>query len=116
VTSVAGVFFVRWPGLSLIFFILLFIPDLIFEPEILSLSDLLDVNPADYVPFYPWFGVVLFGIYLESIHFHKIRPGKNVAIRSLQVMGRHSLKIYLLHQPIMMGLLFLFVKFKCGGL
>jgi len=109
-TSVAGVFFVRWPRLCLILSILLFIPDLIYEPKILSLSERLGVHPADYIPFYPWFGVVLFGIYLESIHFHKIQLRQNVAIRSLEALGRHSLKIYLLHQPIMMGLLFLILK------
>ena len=107
VTSIAGVFFVRWPRLSLILFVSLFIPDLIFAPKILSLSEWLGVHPADYIPFYPWFGVVLLGIYLESIHFHQIPLKRNAAIKSLQAIGRQSLKIYLLHQPILIGLLLL---------
>ncbi|HEY0721605.1 MAG TPA: heparan-alpha-glucosaminide N-acetyltransferase [Gammaproteobacteria bacterium] len=62
----------------------------------------------DYVPLLPWFGVVLLGMVL-GMASGKISVGslplpKNGA---LAWAGRHSLIIYLLHQPLLMGLLFL---------
>jgi len=111
-TSVAGVLLVGRPRLALGLFFLLVIPDIIFQPTLIPLSKWLNVVPADYVPFYPWVGVVLLGIYLESIGFHKISLGRNILIRAIELMGRHSLKIYLLHQPILFGILLLIYKLK----
>lgn len=109
-TSVAGVFFVKRPKLSLFLFFLLVGSDLIFEPTLIPISDWLGIVPADYIPFYPWFGVVLFGIYLESINFHKISINKIFLVKSFQCMGKNSLKIYILHQPILIGTLFFIHK------
>ena len=108
VTSVTGVFFVDRPMLSLLLGVILIVSNLVFQPTLLHISEWLGVNPMDYVPFYPWFGVVLAGIYLKSINFHKIPIKKTFPIRLLEVMGRHSLKIYLLHRPIIFGF-FLFL-------
>lgn len=63
----------------------------------------------DYVPFFPWFGVVLAGIFLGRLMV------KNPALltidlpgtRQMAPAGRHSLAIYLLHQPLLLGVLFL---------
>jgi uncharacterized membrane protein len=65
----------------------------------------------DYVPFFPWFGVVLAGIFLGQLIFTKrcpawlsdYQPGSRM--RPLILAGRHSLLIYLLHQPILLGIL-----------
>ncbi|MDO8206255.1 MAG: heparan-alpha-glucosaminide N-acetyltransferase [Gallionella sp.] len=63
----------------------------------------------DYVPFFPWFGVVLAGILLgrlmiaKSAWFIGHQPA-NWA-RPLALAGRHSLVIYLLHQPVLLGIL-----------
>jgi len=60
---------------------------------------------VDYVPLSPWFGVVLIGMFLAcviekykvlSIKYHR----KNKVISFLAWGGRHSLLIYLLHQPL----------------
>jgi uncharacterized membrane protein len=66
----------------------------------------------DYVPLLPWFGVVLLGIFAG---YQLRRPriadllgsvnGSHGAIHSLAWAGRHSLLIYLVHQPVLMGLL-----------
>ena len=111
-TSVAGVFFVGRPRLALGLFFLLVIPDIVFQPTLIPLSKWLNVVPADYVPFYPYVGVVLLGIYLESIGFHRIPMGQNILTRPVEFMGRHSLKIYLLHQSILFGILFLIYKLR----
>lgn len=73
------------------------------------------VNPRsnDYVPLFPWFGAVLLGIAMAKIAGH----GKVLAAmarwtgpapaRPLAFLGRHSLVFYLLHQPVLLGLLWL---------
>ncbi|MCX8503576.1 MAG: DUF1624 domain-containing protein [Alphaproteobacteria bacterium] len=66
----------------------------------------------DYVPFFPWFGVVLAGSVAArfvdrsphlSAWFQRARV--DALSRSLARLGRFSLPVYLLHQPILMGLL-----------
>jgi uncharacterized membrane protein len=77
-----------------------------FRPE--------DYYPVDYLPLLPWFGFVLFGLFLGNIFF---KSGKRtirlpdldhvMPIRSLTFLGRHSLVIYCAHLPIIYGILFL---------
>ena len=110
--SLAGVFFVKRPRLSLLLCFVLVIPDLIFHPTLFPVSEWLGVIPMDYIPLYPWMGVVLLGIYLESINFHKIPLKRNHLTRPFEAMGKHSLKIYLLHQPILMGILFILSRLR----
>ena len=70
---------------------------------------------VDYFPLLPWFGVVLIGIYLGNMLYPKGRrvfelgETKNNIFRALSFLGRNSLLIYLIHQPIIIGLLYLFV-------
>ena len=110
ITSVVGVFFVRLPKLSLAVCIILVVSNFIFQPTLVPMSAWLNVNPMDYIPFYPWFGVVLLGIYLESINFHRIPIQRSFLTKPFEIMGKHSLKIYLLHRPIIYGLIFLLAK------
>ena len=114
-TSVTGVFFVGKPKLSLLFCLIIVIPDLIFQPTLISFSKWIGVTPMDYIPFYPWIGIVLLGIYLESINFHKILLKRNFLIKPLETMGKHSLKIYLLHRPIVFGMIFFLYKLKISS-
>ncbi|CAO3378758.1 DUF1624 domain-containing protein [Azospirillum argentinense] len=60
----------------------------------------------DYVPLFPWFGGFLFGMALGRLW----RPGAagtpgGAVGRGFAWAGRHSLAVYLLHQPILFGLL-----------
>ncbi|GMR21366.1 MAG: hypothetical protein BMS9Abin36_1966 [Gammaproteobacteria bacterium] len=68
----------------------------------------------DYVPLLPWFGVVLLGLYsgpyLARLARWRHGAGKSGFVRLLAFGGRHSLIIYLLHQPVLMGILSLYVK------
>ncbi len=114
VTSVAGVLFVRRPRLALALAGLMVASNLIFDPELVPLSDWLHVAPMDDVPFYPWFSVVLLGIYLESINVHKLSLKEKRFTRGLAFLGRHSLKIYLIHQPVLVGICVLVYKLKSG--
>lgn len=112
VSSLIGVFFVNRPKLSLWLCLAFLISNLAFRETLIPISKWLGISPFDYIPFYPWFGLVLLGIYLESMNFHKFHIKRNRWVRVLETMGRHSLKIYLIHRPILMGLVFLAYQFK----
>ena len=62
------------------------------------------------MPLFPWLGVVLLGIALghalAARAFAAIAPlGR--APSWLRAMGRHSLAVYMVHQPILMGAIWL---------
>jgi uncharacterized membrane protein len=59
----------------------------------------------DFIPIYPWFWAILLGILTEPLlsknrHLNQLRPPS-----LFKFLGNHSLKIYLLHQPIIYGTL-----------
>lgn len=68
----------------------------------------------DYFPLLPWLGVALAGValgnrlYKEGKRgFHLQDHSKNIAVRPLAFLGRHSLLVYFLHQPLLVALLLL---------
>lgn len=68
----------------------------------------------DYFPVAPWFGVVLIGIFLGNTLYPGGRRrfalpdlGRFFPFNLLQFLGRHSLLIYVIHQPILIALLLL---------
>jgi uncharacterized membrane protein len=70
---------------------------------------------VDYFPLLPWFGVVLLGICLGNVlypnykRWFKLRDYSYMnSIRLFCFLGRHSLIIYFLHQPVLIGLIHLF--------
>lgn len=70
----------------------------------------------DYFPILPWFGYILIGTFLGNTFYPKgvsklrIKDYSDVLIvRVLSLVGRHSLKIYLIHQPLLLALLNLLI-------
>jgi uncharacterized membrane protein len=65
----------------------------------------------DYVPLAPWAGVVLIGIAagqaLAATRFTVLAP-LSAAPRWLRWLGRHSLGVYMVHQPLLLGALWVF--------
>jgi uncharacterized membrane protein len=63
----------------------------------------------DYVPLFPWLGVALIGIALGARALSRDRQKLDVASRLtpgwLAWLGRHSLLIYMVHQPVLIGVL-----------
>lgn len=65
---------------------------------------------SDYVPLFPWFGAVLIGIAAAKLAdafglFARLRTlGLARWGRPLDFLGRHSLAFYLIHQPVLIGL------------
>lgn len=69
----------------------------------------------DYVPIFPFFAAVLFGIALTQFliardalaKFYKYQ-GTSKPSQLLKFIGKHSLVYYIVHQPIMIGILYVF--------
>jgi len=63
----------------------------------------------DYVPLLPWFGIVLLGMALARSLQHSSYPQCHADVPAIcqpvVTLGRHSLLIYMLHQPLLMALL-----------
>ena len=65
----------------------------------------------DLVTPFPWFAVVLIGIFIVAKDWHLIPKVKATIIsNNISFLGRHSLLIYLIHQPILFGGVMLFAK------
>lgn len=71
----------------------------------------------DYFPLFPWFGVILIGIALGNLLYpdaqrsYKIREQiKNPIPKGISFIGRHSLHVYFLHQPILILIILLIFK------
>jgi uncharacterized membrane protein len=65
----------------------------------------------DYWPIIPWFGVILLGIFFGNV-FHGERGKQFIqaappSSQPLAFLGRHSLAVYLIHQPILLAVLVL---------
>ena len=72
---------------------------------------------ADYMPLIPWMGVFLIGAAAGRVLYKEKKTlfggaAKTVraVTRPLEFMGRHSLIIYLVHQPVIYGVLYLIFK------
>ncbi len=83
----------------------------IFDDPALAWIGLMTHKPLteDYVPMLPWFGVCLIGYAATKALIQHKSLGKLAKIRRLprilEWLGRHSLAIYLLHQPVLLGIL-----------
>jgi uncharacterized membrane protein len=86
-----------------------------FDARALSWIGFVTHKPAteDYVPLAPWAGFVLVGIAvgqaLVRTKFRALAP-LAAAPRWLSFLGRHSLLIYMIHQPILLATLWLFLR------
>ena len=74
---------------------------------------------VDFYPLLPWFGVALIGIFAGKGLYHEgvlkftLPNLSNIApVRGLRFLGRHSLLIYLVHQPLIIGV---FMALGFGG-
>jgi len=59
---------------------------------------------VDVVSFSPWFGVVLIGIFVMDKHLFNINLRHTSLTQKMAFLGKHSLLIYLVHQPILFGI------------
>ncbi len=121
--SVLGLLFLRLPPLLTLVVAALVIAapfyarsDIFNHPALafVGLSTLIPLS-NDYVPLFPWFGAVLIGIATARIAEHTnaltwfsggISP--SFLQKPLSFIGRHSLAFYLIHQPVLISLVYVF--------
>lgn len=121
VASLLGLAFIKLGPLNLVPGILILLignhySNPVFNQPALQWLGMMTHGPIteDYVPLFPWFGMVLVGIGLaawsknrpqiwQTLHWQNQHP----LVNTLTLAGRHSLLLYLLHQPIFLGLLYL---------
>ncbi|MFH1246757.1 MAG: heparan-alpha-glucosaminide N-acetyltransferase [Candidatus Micrarchaeota archaeon] len=69
----------------------------------------------DFVPLFPWFGLILIGIFAAKLAYKEnklkinLEKPQSKIVELLQIAGRNSLLIYLLHQPILFAALKLYM-------
>jgi len=72
----------------------------------------------DYVPLLPWVGVMWWGFaagqWLLRRHRAWLTGDVAVLVRPVAVLGRWSLSFYMLHQPLLIGLLMAYVALRKG--
>jgi len=87
----------------------------LFDSRLTSWIGFTTVKPPtqDFVPLFPWLGVVMIGVWagdgLAKRGFAPIAP-LATAPQRLRFLGRHSLLVYMLHQPLLLGLLWLVAR------
>ena len=73
----------------------------------------LPTETMDLEPVFPWFGVMLLGLgcgRLLADHWHRLHLPASRVWHILAWPGRHSLAIYLIHQPVLLGLIWTYVQ------
>ena len=118
ISIIFGIFFIRFRKLNLLLGVALIAVGFYLESFIFGFPWLLWLGfvpqgfyTLDYFPMMPWFGVFLLGIYFGNRFYKngKTRIKQKPLIGSILFcfLGRHSLLIYLVHQPILIAALHL---------
>lgn len=108
VGSVLGALVVRHQKISFTLLIFILTGQYLAGFDIRWVSSIIQKPSMDFIPIYPWFWAILLGIILAP-HLSRISLlNKMKPIPFLALLGRHSLKIYLVHQPVFYGVIWIF--------
>ena len=105
--------FIRFPSLSLVLGILILMAYPLGYlhmdyPHSLGVRYLhIPSFTVDVVSLTPWFGLVLIGIFLMSKNLFDFKLKESRLSTKVSFLGKHSLLIYLVHQPIFFGIFYL---------
>ncbi len=99
---------IHYPLLALIIFLGLVIPSVFLNWNIPWFH--LTHQSMDYIPLFPWVGFSCLGIFLFHKNFHKFSLPNLMLLRFLQFLGKHAFPIYLTHQIVMYGLIWIFYQ------
>lgn len=108
ITSLMVLPFLRYPKISLALSAFFLLPLLFFKWSLPWIE--LPHKSMDYIPAFPWVGVVFLGIFLQYRNFHKVNLPDNRFLHGLGHLGKHSLFIYMVHQPVLYGIVMLATK------
>jgi uncharacterized membrane protein len=88
----------------------------LFDQPWLQWLGLMSKRPIteDYVPLLPWLGVMLLGLALGQALLQRGRalPRLPAALKPLARLGRWPLSFYMLHQPLLIGAILLFMQLR----
>jgi uncharacterized membrane protein len=105
--SILGALLVNNRRLALVIMVMILIGQYFLNLDIKWVSSLTKRQSMDFIPIYPWFWSILLGI-LTQPFLSKLSILQGVkANRYLNFLGQNSLKIYLIHQPVIFGLIWL---------
>lgn len=79
--------------------------------DIKWVSSFMGRQSLDFIPIYPWFWAILLGILLQPYLSKQDKLENFLPPKWLKFLGRHSLKIYLFHQPLIFGAMWLITSF-----
>jgi uncharacterized membrane protein len=118
--SIFGLFFLNFPKISLVTGVIIILG---YNFHFLSTHWLFTILQAplhlplrhteDLANIVPWFGVFLLGITFANYNLHKLFFDLNFFNKKSKInsffslLGKHTLVIYLIHQPILFGVFFL---------
>jgi uncharacterized membrane protein len=105
--SILGVILVNKRKLAFAIMILILIAQYGLGYDIKWVSSIMQRQSMDFIPIYPWFWAVLMGILVGPYLSKNRHIGTIKSPKLLSVLGTHSLKIYLLHQPFIFGVLWI---------
>ena len=124
--SIIGFFLLRLKNsyvlfILFVFSLLLSVSNITFDlPGIFSWLGFNQEVPItnDFYPLFPWISFYFFGLWIcEPVTGYLINKNKkvfgnklNVVHKGLQFLGRNSLTIYILHQPIFFSLFLIFIR------
>lgn len=123
ISVILGYFFVKYKYENLVIGMTLiltgiFLSQLIFDFPWLLWLGFIPANfyTLDYFPLLPWFGATLIGLFIGKMlypvgkrNFSFKEYSEKTAVKQFCYLGRHSLGIYLLHQPLFVGILYVFI-------
>ncbi len=118
--SIVGLLFVKYPKVSLTFSAAIltgyFFLNFNMHPVFNAVAPVLHLPmryTEDLVPFIPWFAATLFGIAVVGFGWHlklfenSFFEAGTVVHRMLALIGKKALPIYLVHQPILFGTVYM---------
>lgn len=111
VGSIFGALFVNHRKLAFALLLVLVFLQYGTEYDIKWVSKMLSRPSMDFIPIYPWFWAILLGIIVGPYLSKNRQLAHMPSPKALRFLGTHSLKIYLLHQPIIYGTLWVISSF-----
>jgi len=115
---ILSIFFIKKKYFALITGALIISSTFIFKISTITFPELFwlgfkPIPTLDIYPIFPWFGVVLIGIFLGHQFYENgkakiiFQKPKLKIINFIELLGKNALLIYFLHQPILFAIFFL---------
>ena len=103
--SILGALVVNHRKLAAALLVIIVFSQYVLSYDISWVAAVIQKPSMDFIPIYPWFWVILAGIVLGP-SLSRIRYLKEIkSNKFLNFLSQHSLKIYLLHQPLIFAVL-----------